>query len=285
MTGRIVDSHLHLWDLGAGGYAWLGPEHRALYRGFTADEAHAELRTAGISDALLVQADDCEADTRFMLGVADNHPFVAGVVGWVQLDDTAAVLRQLAGYGTHPAFRGVRHLVHDDPRDDFLDLPAVRRSLGVLAEHHLTFDVPDAWPRHLGQLPALADALPELTIVVDHLGKPPRGDDDLDAWAAALRELALRPNIVAKVSGLQRTCQPFTKGALRQVWDFALEVFGPSRLMYGSDWPMTVPDGGYQPHWRVMSALIGELTTDERHQVLAGTAASVYGIGAGDGPT
>ncbi|MEP9382068.1 amidohydrolase family protein [Nocardioides cheoyonin] len=274
----IVDSHLHVWDLGSGGYRWLGPQHGPLHRTFTADEAARELTTAGVDRAVLVQADDTEADTRAMLAAADAHTFVAGVVGWVRLDDPATAERQLDDYGTHPRFCGVRHLVHDDPRDDFLKLPGVRRSLGLLAERGLPLDVPDAWPRHLHRLPALADAVPGLTLVLDHLGKPPRGTDELDAWAAAVRDLAARPNVVAKVSGLQRSGQPFSVEALRPVWELALEAFGPDRLMYGGDWPMTVHDGGYAPHWRVVRRLVDELGTDEQAAILGGTATRSYGL-------
>jgi len=276
----VLDAHLHLWDLGSGGYGWLAPLHGPLHRSFSAEDAERELRTCGVDAAVLVQSEDSEADTLFMLDVADRCAWVAGVVGWVQLDDPARVEDQLARYADHAAFhkafRGVRHLVHDDPRDDFLELAPVRRSLGLLAERGLPLDVPDAWPRHLTRLPRLADALPGLTLVLDHLGKPPRGTDELDAWAAALGEVAGRPNVVAKVSGLQRPGQPFSAAALRPVWDLALEAFGPDRLMYGGDWPMTVPDGGYQPHWQVLAGLVDDLAPDERTALLAGTAARTY---------
>jgi len=276
----VLDAHLHLWDLGFGRYGWLGPQHGPLHRSFSAEEAEQELRTCGVDAAVLVQAEDSEVDTLFMLDVSLTCAWVAGVVGWVQLDDPARVEDQLARYADHEAFdqafRGIRHLVHDDPRDDFFELAPVRRSLGLLAERGLPFDVADAWPRHLTRLPRLTDALPGLTLVLDHLGKPPRGTDELDAWAVAVRELARRPNVVAKVSGLQRPGEPFSAVALRPVWDVALEAFGPDRLMYGGDWPMTIPDGGYASHWQTVEGLAAELAPDERTALLAGTAARTY---------
>lgn len=272
----VVDAHLHVWDLSSGGYGWLRPQHGVLYASFGPEEAERELARAGVSSAVLVQADDTEADTSYLLDVADRFDFVAGVVGWVQLDDPGRAQDQLDGYGSHPAFCGVRHLVHDDPREDFLDLPEVRRSLRTLSTHGLPFDVPDAWPRHLPGVVRLAADLPDLTVVVDHLGKPPRGRPDFEAWAGTLRDVARRPNTVAKISGLQVEDQPLTASALRPVWETALEAFGPSRLMYGGDWPMTVPAGGYQRTWEVLSELVGELTDSERASVLAGTATATY---------
>lgn len=274
----VVDSHLHVWDLGGGGYHWLGPQHGPLHASFSPEQAARELEASGVERAVLVQAEDSERDTRYLLDVADRFPFVAGVVGWLLLEDPRRAAAQLEDYGTHRAFRGVRHLVHDDPRDDFLELPGVRRSLHLLAERGLPFDVPDAWPRHLASVAGLADALPELTVVVDHLGKPPRGRPDLDAWERVLREVARRPNTVAKLSGLQMPGAELSAPALRRVWDVALEAYGPARLMYGGDWPMTVPFGGYAATWQVLSALVGELSVDEQALTLGGTAARVYGL-------
>ncbi|MBK1786306.1 amidohydrolase family protein [Prauserella cavernicola] len=277
MGPPTVDTHLHLWDLTVSEYAWL-PQGTPLHATFTADAARAELTAAGISSAILVQAEDSEADTEFLLAQASAHDWITGVVGWVRLDDPGTASRQLEKWSEHPALHGIRHLVHDDPRDDFLALPAVRRSLGLLAERGLPFDVPDAWPRHLGSIAGLAAALPELTIVVDHLGKPPRAEPGFGSWRDTMREVAARPNTVAKVSGLQVPGEPLTVEALRPALDTALELFGPRRLMYGGDWPMTVPFGGYQASWRVLSDLIGELSPDERASVLHGTASAVYGV-------
>jgi len=276
----IVDSHLHVWDLERGGYDWLVPEYGDLYRSFGPDEAAAELAAAGVDRAVLVQAEDSVRDTAYLLDVAGNYDVVAGVVGWVRLDDPAAAEVQLAELADDPHFVGVRHLVHDDPRDDFLALPEVRRSLALLAERGLPFDVPNAWPRHLAGTADLADALPDLTVVVDHLGKPPRGGE-LGPWTEGLRAAAARPNTVAKLSGLQEAGQPFTADALRPVVEIALESFGPERLMYGGDWPMTVPAGGYATHWKVVRGLVEELTETERAAVLHGSATRVYALEGG----
>jgi L-fuconolactonase len=269
-VGRaVVDAHLHIWDLERSDYAWLGTDH-PLRRTFTPEQAHAELQAAGIASAVLVQAEDSARDTELMLEAADRHPWIAGVVGWVQLDAPEL--------GDVERLCGVRHLVHDDPRDDFLLLPAVRRSLRQLAVRGVPFDVPDAWPRHLAATANLAGTIPELRIVVDHLGKPPFGSDEWDRWHATLADVAAHPNTVAKVSGLQVPGRPFTVDEVRAAWEVALELFGPERLMWGSDWPITVLTGGYLHAWNVMSALIGELGPAEQERLLSGTATDVYGL-------
>ncbi|HWU47577.1 MAG TPA: amidohydrolase family protein [Humibacter sp.] len=275
-VARRIDAHLHLWQLAPGRYPWLVPQRGELYRSFEAHEARAELTAAGFDGAVLVQAEDSSADTRFMLEVAEANPWVLGVVGWVPLDDPARAEQALAELTRHRRLCGIRHLVHDDPRDGFLELTAVRRSLRLVAEAGLAFDVPDAWPRHLGQARGLASELPQLTVVIDHLAKPPFGSADFDDWAAELRRVAALPNTVAKVSGLRMPGIQFTADALHPAWQVALEAFGPHRLLYGGDWPMTVPAGGYAPTWQVMQQLIGELSASERASILGGTAERVY---------
>lgn len=276
VAGPRIDAHLHVWDVERGRYPWLGPHLGPLHATFTPEQARAELDRCGIDRAVLVQAADSVQDTALMLDAARRHPWVVGVVGWVQLDDPALAEEQLDRALEHPTFCGVRHLVHDDPRDGFLALPTVRRSLALLAGRDLAFDVPDAWPRHLAATAELAAAVPDLRIVVDHLAKPPFGGPGWADWRRALAAVAACPRTVAKVSGLQVPGCPFTVQALRPAWDTALELFGPDRLMWGSDWPLTVLVDGYAGTWEVMSRLVGELSADEQAMVLSGTATSVY---------
>jgi L-fuconolactonase len=272
-----VDAHLHLWNLEAGGYGWLGPQHGPLHRSFSAEEARQELATSGVDRAILVQADDTLADTRAMLDAAHNNDWIAGVVGWIRLDAPEEAVRQLHDWLDEPGFCGIRHLVHGDPRDDFLALPAVRESLKGVAAAGIPFDVPDAWPRHLSAAVDLAEAIPELTVIIDHLGKPPLGTRDETSWRDQLARCAALPNTVAKVSGLRLPGVPYTAAALGQAWDAALEIFGPGRLMYGGDWPVSTLGGNYADTLAVLQELIGTLDPIEAVNIWSGTARRTYG--------
>ncbi|WP_415854892.1 amidohydrolase family protein [Sinomonas sp. G460-2] len=278
--GRI-DAHLHLWDLARGGYRWLGPHHGRLFRTFEAREAGAELAAAGVDGAILVQAEDTVEDTESMLAVGRAHPWVVGVVGWAPLDRPELAAAEIEQLGAHPLVCGLRHLVHDDPRDDFLTLPSVRASLTTAARAGLAFDVPDAWPRHLEATVELARALPELTVVLDHLGKPPLvdGDSALAVWSRHLRALGGLPNAVAKVSGLRLPGAPYAADALRGVWHDALEAFGPERLMLGSDWPVSTLGGPYSETLAVLDELVGELSADEQSWLRSRSASAAYRLG------
>ncbi|MGY1603282.1 amidohydrolase family protein [Geodermatophilus sp. SYSU D00815] len=276
-----VDAHVHVWDLAVNSYPWLGPERGGLYASFPPEQAREALAGCGFGAAVLVQAEDSTAETRYLLAVADAHPWVAGVVGWLPLADPAAAAASLEELFRHPRFRGVRHLVHADPRADFLDTAPVRESLRLVAAAGLPLDVPDAYPRHLTQTARLAEDLPELVVVVDHLAKPPLGRPEMGEWRAQLARAAAAPNTVAKVSGLRAPGTPYTVAAVRPAWEAALELFGPARLMYGSDWPVTVPEDaygpeGYRPTHEVLAALVGELSADEQRALTGATARRVY---------
>ncbi|MCU1477879.1 MAG: metal-dependent hydrolase [Subtercola sp.] len=272
-----IDAHLHLWSRGRSEYAWITPGAGVLYDDFTPERAEPELAAAGMSHAVLIQADDSRADTEFMLEVAAGHPWVAGVVGWVDLTDPASAEQELDLYSELPVFSGVRALLHTDERDGMLERDDVRRTLALLAERGLAFDVPNAWPRHLDSVSPLAEALPDLHIVIDHLASPPatRGDE-FEAWRRALAQAAARPNTVAKVSGLQESVGALSPSALAEIWDIALELFTPNRLMFGSDWPMTLSRGGYQPVVAAIDELAATLSTAEADELFSGTANRVY---------
>lgn len=285
-TGRpaITDAHLHLWDLSSGGYAWLTGAPSALRRDARWEDtagAHADL---GVRRVVLVQADDTLADTAAMDAAAtrieaDSGPVDrADVVAWLPLADPAATEAFLIDPVRRRRVVGARHLVHDDPDPGFLDRPAVRESLGMLAAGRLPLDVPDAYPRHLAQAARVARQVPGLTVVLDHLGKPPLGDDaQMQQWEAQLRTFAELPGAVAKLSGLSTSGRgDAAPGHLRRAVDLAVELFGPHRLMFGSDWPIAPEPFDLGSATGGLLALLDELPADDREAILRGTAARVY---------
>ena len=284
-AGEVIDAHLHLWDPRGGGYAWLGGAPEELRGPIGADRARAELDTVGVGSAILVQADDTLADTDFLLGQRAAQHWIVGVVGWLPIDDEARTAQHLETYASRLV--GVRQLIHDDPRAGLLDAPEVRSALRRIAGAGLPLDVPDAFPRDLASAARLAADLPELTVVIDHLGKPPLaagpGSDDFATWAREMRAVAAAPRAVAKLSGLRIPGARYDVATLRPAIEIALDAFGPDRLMYGGDWPMSLPAGGYLPTWQVLAELIGELSVTEQAAIWAGTARRTYrGIGDRD---
>ncbi|MDH6182348.1 L-fuconolactonase [Microbacteriaceae bacterium SG_E_30_P1] len=276
LTTPRIDAHLHLWDLDPEVYTWLRPESGDLYSSFPPERIEGALVDQHIDGVILVQAADSPADTAYLLEVAAAHDWVAGVVGWVQLDDESVAVGQLDALADAHVLRGIRHLVHDDPRADFLRLPAVRASLRSVAARGLTFDVPDAWPHHLDAAAELASDIDDLTVVIDHLAKPPTDWAARQSWRRSLAAVAARPNTVAKFSGLRSAVAAgYSAATLLPLWNDALELFGPSRLMWGSDWP--VSGRTYAEIIEPILTLVVTLSDSERAAVLGGTAANVYG--------
>ncbi|WP_433379031.1 amidohydrolase family protein [Streptosporangium sp. CA-115845] len=276
----VIDAHQHFWNLETGSYAWLTPEAGPIHRTFAPEELLGQLATAGVERTVLVQAADTYADTDAMLAQADAHDFIAAVVGWVPLNRPDEAAEALKRYGRHPRFAGVRHLIHDDPDPDWVIQDSVVEGLGLLAAAGLPFDVVAVLPRHLEHVPVLAERVPGLRLVIDHLAKPPIREKGWEPWASLIARAAEHPNVHAKVSGLNTAAdaETWTAEDLRPYVDHAIEAFGPDRLMFGSDWPVAVLAGDYAKVWRETGVLLADLGENDRAAVLGGTAARFYGI-------
>jgi len=277
----VIDAHQHVWDPARARYDWLGPEPSAIDRAFDLEDAFPSMRRAGIDATVLVQAADNAEDTANLLSEADRHPEVVGLVAWIPLDDPDAAAASLAALRRDPRVVGVRNLIHDRPDPDWILRPEVDAGLGVLEAADVPFDYVTSGPAALAHLTAISARHPKLRIVIDHLGKPPIGGDPgaRTYWRGLMTEAARNPLISAKVSGLYTVVGPmdgWTTELLRPFLDDALALFGPDRLMFGSDWPVSVLAGGYDRVWNGLAPILDDLDAAERAALLGGTAASFY---------
>lgn len=268
----IIDAHQHVWDLSRSPYAWLGPHVPQFNRTFTFEEVEPSLRANGITATVLVQSDDHPNDTTLMLEVADAHPEVVAVVGYVPLERPEEAAPQLDKLRQDPRIVGIRNLIHDLPDPDHILRPDVDEGLGLLEAAGLTFDYVAVLPRHLEHVPTISERHPGLRIVIDHLAKPPIGEAGREPWWTLIEQAAQNPLVHAKVSGLYAE----DWSLVRPFVDRAVEVFGPQRLMYGGDWPISVASGGYDQVFAGLSDLLG--SGADREEILAGTATRFYRI-------
>ncbi|MEU6468392.1 amidohydrolase family protein [Streptomyces massasporeus] len=275
----VVDAHHHVWDLSVRDQGWItGPELAPLRRDFTMKDLASEARAAGVARTVLVQTVTVPEETPEFLALAAEHDLIAGVVGWSDLTrpgiaDELARLRALPG---GPYLKGIRHQVQGEPDPEWLLRPDVQRGLAAVADAGLVYDLV-VLPHQLPACVRAATALPGLTFVLDHLGKPPIASGALEPWATGLRALAALPNTVAKLSGLLTEADPasWTVEDLRPYAEVALEAFGPGRLMYGSDWPVSTLGAAYGD----TLDLTRRLTDPHDHpQILETTATRVYGL-------
>jgi L-fuconolactonase len=251
----------------------------ALRRDYGLAELEAVLAGTGVDRTVLVHAQQHVDETEWMLDLARQSSRIAGVVGWVplvapDLDDTLARLT------ADPRLRGVRHIVHDEPDDDYLLRDDVNRGVARLARVGLVYDLL-IFARHLPQAIAFVDRHPQQPFVVDHVAKPVIRAAAFDArWAEGLRALAERPHVSCKLSGLITEVRDpsWTPALLQPYVDVALEAFGPSRLMFGTDWPVCRLRGEYAEWLAAVRGFIARLSTDEQAAIMGGTAARVYGL-------
>jgi L-fuconolactonase len=280
----IIDAHQHVWNLQRAEYAWLDSGLAPIDRTVELDEVLPAMRSLGVTASVLVQSADNADDTANMLRVADEHPAVVGIVGWVPLDEPERAARMLAERDDR--VRGVRALLHAMPDPDWILRDDVDEGLGLLEATGLAFDFVAAGPASLAHVPVVSARHPDLAIVIDHLGAPPIGGSPAARleWKRLLAAAAENPRVSAKVSGLYSgsgDLAAWTLDEVRPVVDDALELFGPERLLAGGDWPIVVLAGGYERVWTTLLDLAGALDRGARAALLGGTAARVYGLDAG----
>lgn len=276
----IIDAHQHVWDLKRGSYPWLTDAYGPIFRSFDETDLEPELRACAIDATVLVQAMDDFDDTEAMFAVADRWRYVVGVVGWVPLARPDEAARAIERFKRHENFVGVRHLIHEDPDPDWLLRDDVFEGLALLQEEGLTFDIVAVLARHLEHVPVLAERFPRLKLVIDHMAKPPIKDRGWSPWAELMTRASACPNVFTKLSGLNTAAEWETWSAsdLQPYVDHVMESFGPSRIMYGGDWPVCILAGGYERGWSATQALLEGLTPGERSMILGGTACAFYGL-------
>jgi L-fuconolactonase len=277
---RRIDAHQHLWDLAARPQDWLAGLE-PIHRDFGEADLRAAAAAAGIDATVLVQVLPDVDETAEFLALAGNSDLISGVVGWVDLTaaDVAEQLDRLRRGPGGGRLVGVRHLVEPEPDPEWLTRPDVLAGLRAVRDAGLVYDVLTR-PHQLPAAVAAARAVPDLVFVLDHLSKPDIAGRVLEPWATGLAELAALPNAVAKVSGLVTEAGPeWTVDDLRPYVEIALEAFGPSRLVFGTDWPVCLLAASYAEVVESARQVTDGLTAAERDQVFGGTAARVYRLG------
>ncbi len=280
----VVDAHQHFWIYGTYQTSWMeAPPYggdstfQPLRRSFEPNDLAPELQAAGVCYTVAIEAADGLAENEALLSNARSHEWIAGVVGWVPLAHPAELERALDARANEPAFVGVRHLVNVEPDPDWIMRPDVLQGLQILATRGFAFDYVGILPRHLQHVPVFARSVPDLRIVIDHLGKPSIEAGDWEPWSSLLARAAQMPNVFAKVSGLDAgKADHWTAAVIAPYIDRALELFGPERLMFGSDWPVSNLRGGYSKVWRETNIALARLSRDERDLILGGTAIRFY---------
>lgn len=273
-----IDAHQHFWHYDPKQLAWIEKGMALLKRDFLPQDLEPILAKNGVDGSVVVQARHDLEETRWLLSLAEEHGFIKGVVGWVNLR-SATVDAQLEEFCAHPAFKGVRHVVHDEPDDEFLLGDAFKLGIAALAPRGLTYDIL-IYPKHLSIATRFVDLFPDQRFVLDHLAKPYIKRDELEPWASELRELALRDNVSVKISGLVTEAN-WTEWKITEFvkyLDVVLEAFGHSRMMFGSDWPVCLLASEYATMKDIVDVYATWLSDHERARVFGDNAVQFYNL-------
>ena len=277
----IVDAHHHFWDPAEADYPWLTDELAVIRRPFAPDDLAPELAAAGIQATILVQTRSSQHETAGFLALAAATPFIRGVVGWVDLTDPAvgdAIGTLRAGPGGDRLV-GIRHQVHDEPDPDWLLRDDVMRGIRAVGKAGLAYDLL-LRPRELPAALELARRLPDVRFVIDHLAKPPIASDALEPWRSRISGFAELEHVACKVSGLvtEADWSSWTLADLQPYVDHAITVFGPERLVFGSDWPVCLLAASYSSVVETARSVLDGLSDGERAAVMGANATRIYGL-------
>jgi L-fuconolactonase len=270
-----IDAHQHFWTLARGDYGWLTDKLAPIYRDFSPSDLQPILARHRIEKTILVQAAPTVAETEFLLGIGAATPFVAGVVGWADFEsaETPQVVARLAG---NPLLVGLRPMIHDIADDRWMLRDDLAPTFEAMIAHGLVFDAL-VRPQHLRPLAKLLARYPKLAVVVDHGAKPLIRERRLEPWREDIVAIAAHPLAACKLSGLVTEAGAnWAALDLRPYVDHLIEVFGPSRLLWGSDWPVVDLGGGYVRWIEATATLLAPLKARDRDAILGGNAQRVY---------
>lgn len=273
---RRIDSHQHFWHYSPAEYGWINDQMSVIKRDFLPNDLEIEMAAAGVSGAVSVQASQTLEETRWLLKLAKENAFIKGVVGWAPLIE-ANVMERLAELKSNPKLVGIRHVLQDEPDDFYMLREDFNRGIRALKALGLPYDIL-IFERHLPQTIEFVDRHEEQVFVLDHLAKPRVKQRDLSPWKENIRELAKRPNVYCKLSGLatEADYQSWTPEQLKPYIETVLSAFGPRRTMFGSDWPVCLLAVRYKQWLDIVADAISSISASEQDWVWAGTATEAY---------
>jgi len=274
-----IDSHQHYWHFNTADYGWMGENMSVIKRDFLPTDLLPELKSIDFDGSVAVQARQSLEETNWLLQLADEHPHIKGVVGWLDLQSEQAE-EQIAAFAKHPKAAGVRHVIHDEEDLDFMLRPAFIRGVQLLEKYDLVYDIL-IFPTHLANTIEFVKQFSDKQIfVVDHIAKPLIKDGIVSPWKEDIVALAKFPNVYCKVSGMvtEADWNTWKPENIRPYLDVIMEAFGPERILIGSDWPVCLVAGKYSEVMQVVIDYISTFTEKEQALMLGENAAKAYGI-------
>ncbi|MGJ1416914.1 amidohydrolase family protein [Sphingobacterium multivorum] len=273
-----IDTHQHFWKFDPIRDRWITEEMQVIKRDFSPLDIQFVLERNGFGGSVAVQADQSKEETAYLVQLANDYPFIKGVVGWIDLQ-AADIRQQLDGYQSDTVIKGFRHIVEGEADPDFLIRPAILNGLKALADYGYTYDLLIR-PRHYAATLDCVQQNPNLQFVLDHIAKPPIKSKAFDEWATFIDALSAFPNVVCKVSGLatEADWEGWKLDDFKQYLEHIFARFGKERIMYGSDWPVCLLAASYEESIAIVEDKLGQFTAAEKNAFWAENAIRVYNL-------
>ncbi len=272
-----IDSHQHFWKYDPVRDSWITNDMDKIKEDFMPEDLKPLLDENEIEGCVTVQADQSETETEFLLGLSKEHDWIKGVVGWIDLlaDDHE---QRLDHYKKHPKFKGVRHVLQAEP-DGFISNPRFIKGVASLSKRDLTYDIL-THEKQLIEVLTFINKLPTMNLVIDHISKPNIKSKSFKLWSAHMKEVSTYKHVHIKLSGMvtEADWHSWTIEDLKPYVDFCLENFSPNRLMFGSDWPVSLVAGSYKKVVDALKLCIKELPQTDQDQIMGGTAMKFYNL-------
>jgi L-fuconolactonase len=273
-----IDSHQHFWSYNSNEYGWISNDMEILQKNYLPDQLKTELSSTGFDGSVAVQARQSLAETQWLLNLADQHSFIKGVIGWVDLC-SPDVEEQLIQFSGNPKLVGIRHVIHDEQDENFMLRKSFQRGIAHLKKFGLTYDIL-VFPRHLSNTIQLVSQFPDQVFILDHIAKPSIKDQKISPWKEHIEKLAGFRNVYCKLSGMvtEANVKNWKQEELIPYLNIVFDAFGTNRLLIGSDWPVCRLAGSYKQIMQVVLDYIRSFPEQDKKKILGENAVKAYDL-------
>lgn len=274
---KIIDTHQHFWKYNPDDYGWITDDMRVIRKDFLPADLSLVLKENAVDTCISVQADQTEAETDWLLQMADENDFIAGVVGWVDLR-SQQIEERLKHYSKFPKLKGFRHVLQGE-EPSFMLQENFLNGISKLQQFGFTYDIL-IFPQHLDAALQLVQQFPDQPFIIDHIAKPYIKDKKIDGWKAGIEKIARFKNVYCKLSGMvtEADWKNWTEEELHPYIDVIVNSFGTNRILFGSDWPVCLLASSYEKWLQVVNGYFAAFTSEEQENVFSKNAIRFYNL-------
>ncbi len=272
----IIDTHHHFWNYNPVEFDWIDNDMNSIRQSFLPKDLKKTIADSNVSGVISIQARQIEEETKWLLSLAQQNDFVKGIIGWLPLT-TDSIQQKLEQYSKNKWLKGLRHVIQEEKNPEYILQKSFNRGISLLNKYNLIYEIL-IFENQLPYTIRFVDMHPEQTFVLDHIAKPKIRQNEIESWANNIKELAKRDNVTCKISGMvtEANYKLWTPEQLHPYFDVVLEAFGPSKLMFGSDWPVCLVATQYKEWIKLFIKEISIFSQEDQEKILYKNAFEIY---------